>query len=210
MQDVIAKLERSIEAEVRRRAESDKKLQGHFEGEVRRLQDRVCLQINEWQESFKTNIEGLGREIQDMQRMLKDEREERIAEADQVAQKVIGKVEECAAGIDDERVARLEREAHTLKRVGEDIFRVQEKIDEEASIRESDISKMRGEMQEVMGVRNSSESKFQSVVLEEINQIKAKVQAETEARVAEDEEIVNAINDYTRALQDGLRIVSQT
>lgn len=60
------------------------------------------------------------------------------------------------------------------------------------------------------GVRNTSESKFQAVVLEEMNQLKAKIQAETEARVAEDEEIVNAVNDYTRALQDGLRIVSQT
>ena len=34
--------------------------------------------------------------------------------------------------------------------------------------------------------------------------------AEKEERVAEDEQIVHAINDYTRALQDGLRIVNQS
>lgn len=60
------------------------------------------------------------------------------------------------------------------------------------------------------GVRQTSECKFQTIMLEELKQLKVKIQSETEARIAEDEEIVNAVNDYTRALQDGLRIVSQT
>ena len=37
-------------------------------------------------------------------------------------------------------MARLEREAQTLKRVGEDIFRVQEKIDSERLTRETAIT----------------------------------------------------------------------
>ena len=38
--------------------------------------------------------------------------------------------------------------------------------------------------------------------------LKNKVQVEREERISEDEQIVLAINDYTKALQDGLRIVS--
>jgi hypothetical protein len=34
------------------------------------------------------------------------------------------------------------------------------------------------------------------------------VAQEREERIAEDDEIVQAVNDYTRALQDGLRIVN--
>ena len=49
---------------------------------------------------------------------------------------MVAKVDECQAGIDDERVNRLEREAQTLKRVGEDIFRLQEKVDTERGHRE--------------------------------------------------------------------------
>jgi endonuclease/exonuclease/phosphatase family metal-dependent hydrolase len=45
-------------------------------------------------------------------------------------------VDETQAGLDDERVTRLEREAQTLKRVGEDIFRLQEKLDLERISRE--------------------------------------------------------------------------
>jgi hypothetical protein len=36
------------------------------------------------------------------------------------------------------------------------------------------------------------------------------VAAEREERVAEDDEIVAAVNDYTRALQDGLRILANS
>jgi hypothetical protein len=42
-----------------------------------------------------------------------------------LTQTIGAKVEEAHSGLDDERVARLEREAQTLKRVGEDVFRVQ-------------------------------------------------------------------------------------
>eukprot|EP00803_Ostreobium_quekettii_P011117 evm.model.scf_3155.2 EVM.evm.TU.scf_3155.2 scf_3155:8496-11961(-) len=140
----------------------------------------------------------------------REEKEERQTEISRLEQDAASKADDLAANVDDERVARLEREAHTLKRVGEDMFRVQEKIADEAALRESEIGKLRNELQEVAGSRNNSESKFQAVVLEEVTQLKEKLKIETEARIQEDEEIVNAINDYTRALQDGLRIVSQS
>lgn len=34
-------------------------------------------------------------------------------------------------------------------------------------------------------------------------------QVEHDERVSEDEQIVNALNDYTQALQDGLRLINQ-
>ena len=46
--------------------------------------------------------------------------------------------------------------------------------------------------------------------MNEVNVLKSALQAEREERQSEDEQIVHAINDYTRALQDGLRIVNNT
>lgn len=56
--------------------------------------------------------------------------------------------------------------------------------------------------------RHMIDEKFQALVLDEIAAVKAELKAEQEERIAEDEQIVGAINDYTRALQDGLRLVS--
>ena len=58
------------------------------------------------------------------------------------------------------------------------------------------------------GGRNLSDEKFQALVLGELAGVKGKLQVEREERISEDEQIVLAINDYTKALQDGLRIVA--
>ncbi len=58
------------------------------------------------------------------------------------------------------------------------------------------------------GNRNVTDEKFQALVLDEIATLKSGLATEREERVAEDDEIVQAVNDYTRALQDGLRIVN--
>lgn len=62
--------------------------------------------------------------------------------------------------------------------------------------------------QEVLGHRHVSEEKFQQWVLQEISGLKGAVEEEREARIAEDEDIVNALNDYTRALQEGLKVIN--
>jgi hypothetical protein len=40
--------------------------------------------------------------------------------------------------------------------------------------------------------------------------VQTSLAVEREERVAEDDELVSCINDYTRALQDGLRILANT
>ena len=62
----------------------------------------------------------------------------------------------------------------------------------------------------MLGARNASDERFQAAVLEELGGLKAGLAAEREERLAEDDEIVAAVNDYTRALQDGLRLVNTT
>jgi len=127
---------------------------------------------------------------------------------EQLEQRLMLKIDASKAGLDDEKVSRLEREAQTLKRVGEDVFRLQERIEQEKSQREAALHSMQSELNEVAGGRNLSDEKFQALILGEIAALKSKLQVERDERVCEDEQIVLAINDYTKALQDGLRIVS--
>ena len=52
------------------------------------------------------------------------------------------------------------------------------------------------------------DEKFQTLVIEEIAVMKQELSSERDERVSEDEQIVAAINEYTKALQEGLRIVN--
>jgi len=67
---------------------------------------------------------------------------------------------------------------------------------------------MKHELNELTS-RSSGETKFQTTILEEMKLIRQSLKSETDARINEDETIVNAINEYTKALQDGLRLVCQ-
>ena len=58
-------------------------------------------------------------------------------------------------------MSRLEREAQTLKRVGEDIFRLQERLEKEKSNREASMHSLQSEVNEMAGGRNLSDEKFQ-------------------------------------------------
>ena len=82
--------------------------------------------------------------------------------------------------------------------------------DAERIARETGVNALRTQLDDVVRRADTHDDKFQTIALTEIASLKSALNAEKEERVAEDEQIVHAINDYTRALQDGLRIVNQS
>ncbi len=56
---------------MKRRAESDKQLQSHFEGEIRTLQERTAMSISETQNALKSGMDSIAARIQDLHTLLK-------------------------------------------------------------------------------------------------------------------------------------------
>ena len=206
--DTIFRVEQNLELEIKRRAESDRNLQLAVGAELKSLNERMQTQAEETQKSFKNTVDALSRSFAELSGSVREEREQRAAQMEQLAQRLMLKLDGSTQGLEAERVSRLEREAQTLKRVGEDIFRLQERIESEKAHREASLHSLQSEVNELAGGRSLGDEKFQALVLTEIASLKQKIQAERDERVSEDEQIVLAINDYTKALQDGLRIVS--
>ena len=77
--------------------------------------------------------------------------------------------------LDDERVARLEREAQTLKQAGDDICRLQEKIESERVDRESSFGIIHDFQSSINGIKRDQE-KFQNLLIKEIAQLKTSLQ----------------------------------
>ena len=174
------------------------------------MEEGIAAHVRETQMELKASVDALSRSFAELHAGLREEREQRRVDVEHLAQSVVARVDECQASVDDERVQRLEREAATLKRVGEDVIRLQEKVDGERGVREAAMAELGTIIDAVVRRQETHDDKFQTVVLTEIAAIKGALNAEKEERVAEDEQIVHAINDYTRALQDGLRIVNQS
>ena len=59
------------QGEVKRRAESDKQLQSHFEGELRALAERGASQHSDMQNSLKQAIDSLSNRMQDLHSIIR-------------------------------------------------------------------------------------------------------------------------------------------
>ena len=57
--------------------------------------------------------------------------------------------------------------------------------------------------------REKADEVFKSEMLRKMAAVEKDLEIETKNRQASEEQLVNALNDYTRALQDGLRIVNR-
>jgi len=202
----VAKLERGMEAEIKRRMEADKALQVTVEAEMKAMQEAHHQQMRDIQMSMNASVDALSRTLADLHRELQEEKEHRRMDSERLLATLLGKVDEAQGAVEEERAVRIDRETQNLKRVGEDIFRVQEKVDVERCTREGALTAMQAELREAISSRLHNDDKFQAVVLGEISSLKTAVQLEREERVSEDEQIVFAINDYTQAMQDGLRL----
>lgn len=207
-QESLQRIEKSLEAEVKRRAESDKQLQSHFENEVTTLQERQLQQFSDMQLAIKSAVDSLNQRITDLHALVRDEREARRNDIEHLATSLVGKVNECVAAIDEERNSRVQEQTVSLKRVGEDLVLVSQRLESEKSTRESEVAALRSEVHDALGNRNAADDQFKGAVLDEVAGLKAALALEREERVAEDDEIVQAVNDYTKALQEGLKLVS--
>lgn len=205
----VQKLELDVHSEHRRRREREAEFKNKMEHDLRLSEKRIEKQLTDLSTDLTSSMDVLKKSIATLTQGLREERTQRRMDVEKLAELVVEKLGECQSGIDDERVQRLEREAVTLKRVGEDVLRISSKVDETQSLTEDMHAKMQSDIDSLQQKENETESSFQGMVLSEIATIKRALNEEKSERVCEDERIVLAVNEYTKAMQDGLRLVNR-
>ncbi|EWC89201.1 hypothetical protein PFNF54_02004, partial [Plasmodium falciparum NF54] len=76
------------------------------------------------------------------------------------------------------------------------------------NIRDSKYQEIISYIEEIKREKKGKNENFQNFVLEEIATIKNGLIMESQAREAADDDIVQAVNHYTKALQDSLRLIN--
>jgi hypothetical protein len=138
-----------------------------------------------------------------------EEKRDREIEIQRANKEILDKFSEHVKQFEVEKVTRLQREAQTLKRVGDEVFRIQQKITAERTAREAAIVLMKDDFMAAHKAREKADEVFKSEMLRKMAVVEKDLEVETKNREASEEQLVNALNDYTRALQDGLRIVNR-
>lgn len=209
MERELGKIETVLATETKRRIEASKALQTMFEAKVIALQREFKSELRAAYEPLQSQIDALVGRVEQLELTMENERRDREKEIQKANKEVLDKFAVHQKQFEVEKVTRLQREAQTLKRIGDEVFRMQQKITAERTAREASIVLMKDDFMAAHKAREKADEVFKSEMLRKMAVVEKDLEIETKNREASEEQLVNALNDYTRALQDGLRIVNR-
>lgn len=209
MERELGKIEKVIATETKRRIEASKALQVMFEAKLVAMQASFKQELRAAFEPLQERIDALVSRVEKLELTMEQERRDREKEIQRANTEVLNKFKEHQKEFEVEKVTRLQREAQTLKRVGDEVFRIQQKITAERSAREAAVVLMKDDFMTAHKAREKADEVFKSEMLRKMGVVEKDLEVETKNREASEEQLVNALNDYTQALQDGLQIVNR-
>jgi len=205
----LEKIEQVLATETKRRIEAGKALQNMFEAKVQAMQKEFKAELRACFEPLQAQIDALVSRVELLEVTMENERRDREKEIQKANKEVLDKFAVHQKQFEVEKVTRLQREAQTLKRVGDEVFRIQQKITSERTAREAAITLMKDDFMSATKAREKADEIFKSEMLRKMAAVEKDLEVETKNRETSEEQLVNALNDYTQALQDGLKIVNR-
>merc|ERR1719310_441516 len=114
-----------------------------FEAKIVALQREFKAELRSAFEPLQAQIDALVARVEQLELTMENERRDREKEIQKANKEVLDKFAVHQKQFEVEKVTRLQREAQTLKRVGDEVFRIQQKITAERTAREAAIVLMR-------------------------------------------------------------------
>ncbi|DAZ95176.1 TPA: hypothetical protein N0F65_012430 [Lagenidium giganteum] len=205
MRHEMSRLEKSLEAEIKKRIEMNKSLQNYCDEQVIEMRAQFESLLNERANQVNERLDGLAAEIQSLQQVVEEEKR-RIPlmienKTNELTQKLISFMD----AFEEERKRRLAQEEMILKRLSDHEHLTAENFDKERRDRELKYSDLKSALEAYTSNRMRADERFQSLAQEEIAGIQNALVTEAQAREREDDEIIEALNRYTAKLQESLK-----
>ncbi|KAF4676029.1 hypothetical protein FOL47_006830 [Perkinsus chesapeaki] len=206
----VGKLERTLNSEIKHRVEANKAMKGMFEMQITAAQERMETFFTDRLDQLQGTVDAISERVAAVERDFATERERYIRDIEEKNASVARDVSALHNAMESDRISRQERETNVAKRLADLEYRTEGRLEQERVSRETKLSELRETVTECKRLREKGDEKFQSFILEEVAAIKNNLVLEAQQREQCDDDIVQALNHYTRALQDALRIVNST
>lgn len=208
--DTIRRLEMTLNAEIQRRTQAASEMQSYFDAKVANMQEKLEETFLQRFDHVHSMLESIGDRTVHIEKGFVQSRELYIKDAQERAATVRKDSAALSSVMQAEFRARREREGHISERL-----RVLESQTAEKFVRGQQICDQKFDhLHEMLqGIRVDSESgdrRFQARVIEEVSTLKDSLVCEAQGREQADDDIVSALNHYTKELQRALRALNQT
>merc|ERR1719389_841017 len=205
----MSKLEQTLNSEIKRRVEANKALQSMFETQIGSTQDRLEAIFIDRLDKLQLSVDSLSDRMSLVEHDFKLTREQYIQDIEDKNAVVAKDTNGMQNAFENEKIDRKEREMAISNKLSEHETRTQAAFEAQTGNREQKYSSLRSELDTIKRSREKGDDKFQTFILEEVASVKNGLSAESHAREQADDDIVQALNHYTKCLQDALRIINQ-
>jgi len=209
VKESMVKLEGTLNSEIKRRVEANKALQSMFESQIASIQDRLEGIFIDRLDKLQVSVDSLGDRMSSVERDFTLTREQYIQDIEDKNAVVAKDTNGMQNAFENEKIDRRERELAISKKLSDHESKTQSALEAQAGTREHKYQSLRGELEEIKRNREKGDDKFQTFILEEVAAVKSGLVSESHAREQADDDIVQALNHYTKCLQDALRIINQ-
>mmetsp|Transcript_55556 Transcript_55556/g.104502 ORF Transcript_55556/g.104502 Transcript_55556/m.104502 type:complete len:262 (-) Transcript_55556:159-944(-) len=205
IRSTLQRLEETLENEVSNRSEANMGLKDLFDSKAATLQDKLEELFLERFDQVHSTIDSLNERMGHVEKAFVQSRERYIREVEDNSVQVTNGVAMLRSAMQSEVEFRRERETSIATKLLDVEARAGEKLATTVQMCEQKFQQMYDTCQESRHSSEVRERRMQARVIEEVSSLKNNLVVEKQAREQADDDIVNALNHYTKALQGALR-----
>eukprot|EP00920_Eleutheroschizon_duboscqi_P034502 GHVT01082751.1.p1 GENE.GHVT01082751.1~~GHVT01082751.1.p1 ORF type:complete len:257 (+),score=19.72 GHVT01082751.1:847-1617(+) len=204
----VARLDKALNTEVKRRMEANRQLQDATENLANDMLDKLQKKIVHRIERLTGALDSLVTRSEALETSIAQIRGEAPYNKEGELAEIVREIAELKLAIDNDKRKNMDNDNLISKRVGIVEYTSESKFEAEVTTRQEQFDFIRKELERLSRAEESSAEEFRSFLMEEIHALKNGLSLSTLSRERSDDEIVQAINQYTSALQKGLQTAS--
>jgi len=206
-QEGLVKLEKALNAEIRRRVDANKQVQALTETMANDMLERLQTNILARVERLAASIESLTRRCTGLEKGISQFRGELPSKLQVDTAALVKEISEMRRQMELDKKSRIERDTVLLKRLAEMESHEAAQFDAGANQLTTEVDQLSNQVDSLARTEEVSDNgteKFRAFIIEEISGMKNTLAVSAQARSQTDDEIVEAMKQYTNALQKGL------
>lgn len=201
----VVKMEQHLALEVRRRAEADRDTQLLLEARCQEITEALERKVADRLAHSHHAVDALTKKVDKLTTELALEREKNIRLTQELRQQSQQGLADVKAVVEQERKQRSEREILLKKKLQEDTFRLQERIDVERHAREVMTAALQEDIGKAAQVRHKADEKLLAQLREDILSLGARVRQEHDLLERAEETLASNLNDVVEQVSLALR-----
>merc|ERR1712232_885139 len=180
-----------------------------FEAQVAMVQDKLEPTFLDRYDHLHSVVEAISDRMNVVEKDFSQSRESYISDMEEKSQAVDNDLINFKKAFEEELRTRAEREGQLHKKITMLEAKTSEKFEHERQICDHKFARMREDIDGNKRLREGARLQFEASAAAEIAAQKTAVESEAIIREQADDDIVNALNHYTKALQEAMRAVSK-